>query len=328
MFKKRGNHRIYILGGVEDYLTEAAKKHKRNLMFLAFFVSTLTSISLLNGELIFKSAFGFSIESVKSEGINSSILLAVASIACIYEVMMLLLYKKQCDSHYFGKQLNRTDRTGSSEQLDNFKRVIELIAYDMHDSSELESLLEKHLGQSQLFIDMLKNHPTPTEIKDSFTRLVDTLDDVKHKTIVNDAEYAGNAIFERIKYLSANSNIEIDNRRLQEIRSIIFEQVMKHIPEPISGKKYQLISDFFNEHNKILDLSKDSVVNNEEWKIYIEHQLQNNLNRYEELTELIKRQGSESRSIVFAEVYFPIAFGLLSVGVCFKWVILPYLNSL
>lgn len=328
MFNKRGSHKVYILGGVEDYLTEAAKKHKRNLMFLAFFVVTLTSLSLLSGELIFKSAFGFSIESEKSEGINSSILLIVASLACLYEVVMLLLYKKQCDSHYFGKQLNRTDGSGTSEQLDNFKRVIELIDYDMYDSTDLKDVLDKHLGQSQLLLDTLKSHPTPTEQEESFTRLIGTIDEHKYNTIVNDAEYAGNAIFQRIKVLSNNSERKIDDRRLQEIRSIIFEQVMKHIPQPINGDKHKLLSDYFNDHNKILSLSQENILNNEEWKVYIEHQIQNNLNRYEELTALIKKQGAESKSIVFAEVIFPIAFGLVSVGLSAKWVILPYLNSL
>ncbi|MDF5472875.1 hypothetical protein P3695_20190 [Vibrio parahaemolyticus] len=327
MFYKRENFKIYILGGVEDYLTEAAKKHKRNLMFLAFFVASLTAITLLSGELVFKSAFGFSVES-QSEGINSSILLIVASFACLYEVIMLFLYKQQCDSHYFGKQLNRTDRQGSSEQLDNFKRVIELINYDMNEHTELDNLLEKHLEQSQLLIESVNKHPTPNEIQESFTSLIDTIDEVKYNTISRDAEYAGNAIFERVKYHLTESSREIDNSRLQQIKQIIDLQVMKHIPQAINGNKYTLIDSFFREHNKIVKLSEDYVLHNEDWKVYIEHQLQSNLNRYDELVALIKQQGAASRRIVFAEIYFPIFFGITSVFVSFKWIILPYLTSL
>ena len=327
MFYKRENYKIYILGGVEDYLTEAAKKHKRNLMFLAFFVASLTAITLLSGELVFKSAFGFSVES-QSEGFNSSILLIVASFACLYEVIMLFLYKQQCDSHYFGKQLNRTDRQGSCEQLDNFKRVIELIDYDMNEHAELDNLLEKHLEQSQLLIETIYKHPTPNEVQESFTSLIDTVDEVKHKTISRDAEYAGNAIFERIKFLLKQPEREIEHYRLQDIRQIIELQVMRNIPQQMNGDKYTLIKSFFDEHNKIVKLSEDYVIHNEDWKVYIEHQLQSNLNRYEELVALIKQQGAASRRIVFAEIYFPIFFGITSVLVSFKWVILPYLTSL
>lgn len=327
MFKRRGNHRIYILSGVEDYLTESAKKHKRNLMFLAFFVGTLTATSLLYGDIVFKSAFGFSIDYKNGEGINASTFLAFASVACIYEIFMLSIYKKQCDSHYFGKQLNRTNSVGSSEQLDNFKRVVELIDYDIHDSSELNSLLEKHLKRSHLLIDTLEKQLPPDEVKDSLSRLFDTYENLHHKAIATDAEYAGNAIFQRVEYLSSDSNRSLNAGQIQEIERIISSQVMQRMPRPLNSQMFQQIHDLVNDYQKIFDLSKESVLNNEDWKTYIEHQLQANLNRYEELNDLIKSQGSASRSIVFAEVYFPIAFGLLSVAVCFKWVLFPYLSS-
>jgi len=324
MFHKRGESKIYILNGVEDYLTESAKKHKRNLMFLAFFIMTLTAISLLNGDLIFKSAFGFSIQAAKGEGINSSIFLIIASIACVYEIMMLLIYKKQCDSHFFGKQLNRTDKTGSSEQLDNFKRVIELINYDIRDGSDLNDLLDKHLEQSRLLLDMLKTYPTPTEVKDQIIVLADTIDEVRRKEIVNNAEYAGNAIFDRVEHLMKHFNTKIDDHRLQEIRSIIMITVMERIPKSTNAE--QIVLNFFNNHNKIVDLSKGNAVNNEAWKARFESKLQENLNKYEELTNLIKKQGSRSKSIVFAEIFFPIAFGVISVACAYWFVVLPYLD--
>lgn len=120
-FFKNDPQTIYLLDGVEDYLTESAKKHKRNLIYASFICATL---SVLGIGQTFKSIFGFQL----TTPISNDSLLLLLSLTCVYEIIMLISYWSHCRSHWFGKNLQRKfesdgmNRTG----VEKFKANIEL----------------------------------------------------------------------------------------------------------------------------------------------------------------------------------------------------------
>lgn len=324
MFNKQGSQHIYIMDGVEDYLTESAKKHKRNLMYLAFFILILTSFTLFNGELVFKSAFGFTFKS-EDAGINSALILMTASIACGYQMLMLLYYKKICNSHYFGDKLTRKNKLGDAEQVDRFRTEIERINYDVRDASVFQDILKKHFRQSELLISAIENQKSPDELKASFTELAETIHSQAYEQIKNDAEIAGNAIFDRVQYLNVDNGKKMSSSTLQHVNNTIYEQVLKYIPNPASSNQHQLVESYLKEHSEIVKMSHETVKKNQQWQTMMHQLLQENIDRHNKLIKLIEEQGSPSISLVWVEIWLPIIFGATMIAYSVHSVIWPYL---
>ncbi|HCE2582320.1 TPA: hypothetical protein NKQ43_002600 [Vibrio parahaemolyticus] len=109
---------ITIVTGVEQFLTDTARTHKRNLLYTTFI---LASIIWLIGNKKVNSAFGFNVEG----GIDTKDIISVIAVVVIYELFMLWFYYKDCKCQWFGMSI------GQKGELPKFKENIEQIKVNL-----------------------------------------------------------------------------------------------------------------------------------------------------------------------------------------------------
>ncbi|EHH2490357.1 hypothetical protein J7X65_000995 [Vibrio parahaemolyticus] len=303
-FKNKEKNNIYILSGVEDYLTESAKKYKRNLMYCIFLIITLSLFKHLDLVKSFKSILGFSIN--EDEGIPVDLVIALISGVCVYEFSMLITYKKTCDSHWFGKRLSDTKAKGDDAEVVYFKEIIKNIVYDF---KEVESIINSVNAYELDYKDLVdKRYLTDWDKTiDSFCQ--DINDDIQ-KTI--------DAISERPDLiLNEDGEIKVEVReRTDERILIILERLESRLNE---------------EHERRLGtantIKKLIINNNEEWKVYIEHQIQKNISTYTELANKIDEVSRPHKRIVYGELYVPLFLGFVAIFIG-GWQAYHYIKSL
>ncbi|EMK6986056.1 hypothetical protein ACOJUY_001350 [Vibrio alginolyticus] len=109
---------ITIVTGVDGFLTEAARTHKRNLLYATL---VLASFIWIVGDQNIKSAFGFTVK----EGIETKNIIAVITVVVIYELIMLWFYYKDCKCQWFGMSM------GKKGELPKFKESTEQIKVNL-----------------------------------------------------------------------------------------------------------------------------------------------------------------------------------------------------
>lgn len=91
---------ITIVTGVDGFLTEAARTHKRNLLYATL---VLASFIWIVGDQSIRSAFGFAVK----EGIETKNIIAVITVVVIYELIMLWFHYKDCKCQWFGMSMDK-----------------------------------------------------------------------------------------------------------------------------------------------------------------------------------------------------------------------------
>ncbi|EPH6376560.1 hypothetical protein ACS0KR_004110 [Vibrio alginolyticus] len=109
---------LYLLDGVEDFLTNSARIHKRNLMF---FSSACLTISFLGQGKVFDSVLGFKFE---GSSVTSNQILFILIIATLYELIVLWCHYGLCKTHWIGGNLARkinAEEKRKTNEPDKFK---------------------------------------------------------------------------------------------------------------------------------------------------------------------------------------------------------------
>lgn len=107
MSKKTKPIELYLLKGIEDYLTDSAKKYRRNLLFSASIVLAITLLinhEWASGKQI-TSIFGISLKTPygAAAGFDPRLLVAILTIIVGWEMMMFWFSKKNCDANWRGR---------------------------------------------------------------------------------------------------------------------------------------------------------------------------------------------------------------------------------
>ncbi|MDH5915067.1 hypothetical protein [Vibrio splendidus] len=291
-FKNSHTRNIYFASGVEDYLTDSAKKHRRNLMYASFVVLVL---SIFNLDIIpvpakeFSSLFGFKLVDSSaaqqshevnslSTGIPFTVVIGFMSLVSFWETIMLFSYQKLCESHWFGDSVTKGIDENGKKELKKFEEI-ELISYEFENSDALMQAIQQAIDSSNSLLSQA-HMQFRGELKDSAMILQET--DEETRGIIN-------------KYDVTESEL-IENR---------VDRFQKEVERKIDHLKRTL------EKNAIDRL--DNIIRaNEEWKVYIEHQAQSNINTYQKLFNQLNKVARPNTRVQLAEFYLPLAFGVVA----------------
>ncbi|MFM2625647.1 hypothetical protein [Vibrio owensii] len=305
-------YEILILDGVEDYLTDLAKKYKRNLMLSGFI---LVSLYFLNGQGInieLTSAFGFGFKSKESNiGIGIDLLAGLLIIVCIYEMMMLSIYKQQCDSHYFGRQISKNNKDGESEDLNYYKRKFTLISQVKNLKSDTNSIVESYLKLEKDRNSRFDSLIDPIE----FEKICNfKLNEINKKNYTRNKDLITNLTHEILHNIELRTK---GGRTLNDAQKNYLEGVIKNklIEIQITPKTtYEEIKDnFFRVYFELYKSENELIEKNEEWKIYIEEQLQETINLHKRVIDKLEKVRAPSKLIVLMEIQLPLVWGVVSI---------------
>lgn len=288
-YKGKVERGIYVLSGVEDYLTEGAKKYKRNLMYSMFLIYVFSFIKTFNFSDGFTSIFGFALDGNKK--IPIELIIGGLTLVCMYELIMLTSYVKVCNSHWFGKGLlkNKEGNNDTSE-VKVFEAKFNHITYDFE---ALEGVINGINIHKKNFEKLAKE-----EYLDNFDKILNGL----HGRFDSELRTLADSIRNRKKW-DGEFNIEkhelilssFEKRNVEAIETI--EKHITDVKNNISGKR-------------LLD---DIQISNEEWKIYIEHQVEKNIRAYEYLSEKIDYISRPYYRVVCLEVVIPLALSVVAI---------------
>ncbi|HCH4137268.1 TPA: hypothetical protein NKV59_000711 [Vibrio parahaemolyticus] len=306
-------HKILILDGVEDYLTDLAKKYKRNLMLVGFILVSIYVISGQGIDIELTSAFGFSFKgSGEKVGIGLELLAGMLSVICLYEMGMLFIYKQQCDSHYFGKQISKSNKDGDNEGLDYLKREFNIISRERHVSEDIQELISKYLNTNEKRDSSIARLESPSEFEKSCSEVLDkVITEHQEKNMVlvcNVVTEIGHHLQQR--HVRCLSDLNENQKRYFE--EAIVDAIKRNQLAPKTSYEH-IKSTFFDRYENLFSNEAQLIQSNEEWKTYIEHQLQESINVHEKLLKKLDSFSAPKKLIVIMEVYLPLLWGAFSI---------------
>ncbi|MBO0170468.1 hypothetical protein J0680_24490, partial [Vibrio parahaemolyticus] len=80
---------------------------------------------------------------------------------------MLFIYKQQCDSHYFGKQISKSNKDGDNVDLDYLKREFNIISREGPVSKDIQELTSKSLNTNEKRDSSIARLESPSEFEKS-----------------------------------------------------------------------------------------------------------------------------------------------------------------
>ncbi|MHB9957931.1 MULTISPECIES: hypothetical protein [Vibrio harveyi group] len=307
-------HKILILDGVEDYLTDLAKKYKRNLMSVGFMLVCIYIIDKQGIDIELTSAFGFAFKGDNEKvGIGLELLASFLSLICLYEIVMLMIYKKQCDSHYFGKQLTRNNKDGESENLEYLKREIDIISHHESIKQDVSDLVSKYLKEAEHRDLLLERIESPHEFERKCSESLENIISQHHE---RNKSYVCNVVGEidfHIKQQRVRCFTELNESQKAYFEETLTRSILRNQVAPKTTYEH-INSEFFSRYTNLFDGQKRLIDANEEWKIYIEHQIQKSIHTHEELIKKLESFSTPRKLIVIMEVYLPILWGLISIA--------------
>jgi hypothetical protein len=308
-------HKILILDGVEDYLTDLAKKYKRNLMSVGFMLVCIYIINKQGIDIELTSAFGFAFKGSSEKvgiGIGLELLASFLSLICLYEIIMLIIYKKQCDSHYFGKQLTKNNKDGESENLEYLKREIDVISHQENIKQDISDLIAMHLKIAGSRDLLLENIESPHEFERNCNESLESIISQHHEYNKMYVCNVVSAIEDHIQRRGIRCLSKLNESEQASFEETLTRSIQRNQVTPKTSYDH-IYSTFFSRYIDLFNAQKRLIDTNEEWKIYIEHQLQKSINTHEELINKLESFSTPRKLIVFMEVYLPILWGLISI---------------
>ncbi len=278
---------MYFLSGVEDYLTESAKKYKRNLMYTLTAVLVLSFCKYYNLVDSFTTLLGFRVNGDK--GIAIEFVLFLLSIVCFYELLMLVLSKKQCDSHWFGKGMltRKNKKEDDDSEFEGLKKQIEQIKYSFKSKDEILSEIE--------------------EVSSGVEYIIDERLDVLSCSLMT--------FREKMEQIGGQAINAINTGDLSPEKAKAFEE----------NSKSQEVERFVNEYSGLLNgtsYNKESTINgivkaNEDWKLYIEKQLGANELYYKEVLKILAKSSRPTITNEIIDFWLPTLLGIFAIFVGF-----------
>ncbi|MDQ2216408.1 hypothetical protein [Vibrio parahaemolyticus] len=298
-FKKQEEKELVVLSGVEDYLTESAKKYKRNLMYSMLIIFTLTLInsSKLIDSTGFTSLFGFQLNG--KDVVPFYIVIAVLTVVCLYECVMLFTYKEVCDNHWFGNGFikNVSEPNETKKESRRFEERIKLINYEFQSEQEIKRRFEQQAEEIKQIIE---------------NKLFPDLDSVVELRLSELQQIKG--AFYRQK--GAGSSTELIETN--------YENQVREKYEDIINSLERYLQFTINSRKRIV---KCIVKENECWKRNIANQIQKNIKVHNELSNQINKLTRPYGRIVFVEFWMPLILG--SGAICVgAYQSIPALNKL
>lgn len=309
-------HKILILDGVEDYLTDLAKKYKRNLMLVGFLLVSIFLINKQGIDIELTSAFGFTFKSSSENGkigIGLEFLALLLSAICLYEMLMLFIYKRQCDSHYFGKQLSKTNKDGEQESLDYLKREFTIISQEKNIAQESKELIEKYLETVKARNSAANKLVSPSEFERESREVIDRVISAHHDNNIQRVANFVSVIEHHLKLRNIRALSQLNEVQERYFYDSIHDAIKKE--QLVTKTSHEVIkNEFFDKYSRLYYQEDKLISANEEWKIYIETQIQTSINVHNRLLEQLESFSTPRKLIVFMEVYLPLMWGFFSIG--------------
>ncbi|MEC6814452.1 hypothetical protein VXS05_05190 [Photobacterium toruni] len=299
---KQKQPHIYILDGVEDYLTNGAKTHKRNLMYAVFLCITLAIFGINHS---YSSIFGFRLEN--ESNISNNIILSLVMVVCFYESVMLLFYMKHCNSQWFGKSFNyneniKNDNEYSESQMEKFKgEVKNQIYFDKNIitilDTDIDSSLKRAENEYNILMKIISTYyeNIKSEYDDNKSYKLPNLD-----TLTSAVENRLNAL----KYGDGISERTSSECLLKEIKKLYNfpNETTKNLSEALFSFEGLLKSD--------IDKIKKT---NDVWK----YEIKEKINTIEKVnTSILKILNDVKRApfqFKLLEIYIPILFSVIAL---------------
>jgi|GEM_PF-3589522 len=301
---KYKDHEIFILDGVEDYLTESAKKYKRNLMATSFAIVTLIYLSSTNENISFTSIFGFGL----SKGVDLSFIIITLTIACTYQLVMLYISIDNCKSRFIGQQ-----HDGKTIKCikDNFSLA--------RSNSEKISKINESTAHKEHYIrelnDSIPKLHNIAKFCEEFRTEIDRIE--KQKTEVT-KQVCTNAIHEikrqlEIHFNTMKNNTQPDKKTIENINLEIDNFIMKGLSNIVPIAKKQELDQMIKSYNECnnLYLEFHEVVQN--WLNDVNEKLDENNRAYTNIRNEILKFGVPKKRLLFSELYLPLIFGSISI---------------
>lgn len=280
--KKREDYNLYMLNGVEDYLTESAKKYRRNLLYAS---SLLLSLAILHHFKMLPSSELSSLFGIKfvtpngseESGIKIDIVIAILCIVCLWEMVMFGLSKKVCDSHWVGERLHK-------------EKLVSVSSLEFQEPEIIRSDIERYVQSATNEISLT--------ISDS---LKDTL--LSHGVDSVFAAYTERQLPRWEGVIDRSPNQQEVTKELKEFVHSHIEQIEKRVKEDVQ----RILEETKSSTERIED-------NLEEWKRAAERMLERNTKASTELISQIKR-ASLPPHIIYSEYYAPMILGGVAIFV-------------
>ncbi|PST95705.1 hypothetical protein C9I87_08625 [Photobacterium iliopiscarium] len=292
MFVQKEPAPIYFLSGVEDYLTESAKKYKRNLLYSSGIIVVLTIMKCFGDIDSFDSFLGFRTK----ESVPIEFIISIVVVVCIYELFMLSIYRRVCDCHWFGKAFqNNKDKSKSDIQY--FKEVIEKVSYDFCDLSINKESLKVNLDSVTVGLSIWDD--TVKEFISSYCSQIYKFE---------------NEVKQGCAKLDSNIDEELKLKLLKQI-SDQSEIYFKSLSNNLTLKVDNTISNLGKcneEHNGYV------IGKIEEHNGHVIGKIEENINAYRDLSRLLQNVSKPDKLIIILEIYLPLIFGVAAiiVGIC------------
>lgn len=284
MSKKTKPIELYLLKGIEDYLTDSAKKYRRNLLFSASIVLAITLFinhDWASGKQI-NSIFGVSL--INSEGMRIGfeprLLVAILTIIVGWEMIMFWFSKYNCDANWRGR--------GRSESK-------ELMIFAPYDISSIE---QYNQTCRNLVIELAE------------------LVNIKQNDIELGISNFGASLSNYLERITPDMHEELSKRYNQERRiSIMNEAVIDFIKRYIDSenKRYSAF------HEKLKGNVDECLSNikreNEQWMVRVENRIQDIFQELVSSQDIFSddlKKCSASRRTIFVEFWLPLIVGAVA----------------
>ncbi|HCG8740306.1 TPA: hypothetical protein NJ565_000241 [Vibrio parahaemolyticus] len=286
---KNEEKHVFILSGVEDYLTESAKKYKRNLMYCTFLILTLSLLEQLDYVSGFKSLLGITV----SKEVPIDLVIGIISIVCAYELTMLASYFDVCESHWFGREFLGKKNEGNEAKVVYFEKELRNVSYDFES---LETILSSDFNVQEAFNDVLDE------------KYVGGWEHLLVKSFNDYVSEQGDSLISQLQQQKSKAKDNIDDELLRSTYEVEVSKFIKSLQSPIDQK--------INQRLVSLERLKDEITSfNSSWKKRVDEKIQRNIVSNTNLSRIIESVSRPHKTIVFFEIYFPLLVGSFSIGI-------------
>ncbi|WP_146449953.1 hypothetical protein [Vibrio kanaloae] len=272
---------IYILDGVEDFLTNAAKVHKRNLMYSSLIGF---AVAVLGHDRSVNALFGFRLT---GEGIPVNHILPFILLVCFYEIFMLWSYKDLCKSQWIGEKLENKIKKEPNSYRRKFETGFTISnGHLQHINREVKFGIYKSLANYQVYMKLSE------KMADEFRNQDKEVYKSNQKKLIEDAE----TIIEHIKKHHHSSIPAI----LQPLESSI--------------KNFRDHTYCMSEKcNEFISCANESHSEYEKWRRIVQRELDDLKNNSDEIITLLKGMQGSYRRFMFVDIILPISFGTVVI---------------
>lgn len=273
---------ISFATGGGDYLPDSAKVHKRNLMYASL---VCIIIATIGHNKSFESVFGFKLT---EGGIQSSYIISILAVICIYELISLNLYIKDCKSSWFCRNLDN--------EKSDFKDNIEIGIFMYEDDIErIENKIDRTIKNAMARYRLYK-------------KLLESANDCviyrKSEAVVEEGH---EAVIEHIT--SALEGLrDSEGFENNELLRTVDQRITNH--HNIHRYRNETINDILSEYNAFQSLL-DSRFDDIKGLLERIEKSTNNLS-----SQVVRLQAGDNR-YMFMDFIFPSIFGILAITVSF-----------